>query len=136
MTLTKPCARAARGCAGIIEAPGPKTLAKRDFCSVSCAVRARLEAGWQPDRSFTLEQRRRGGKRGGKLAGLRRRRQALVGAVAKLRKFLTPEFLDGLSAEQEARVRVLLARAYRVGHRRGYRAGYAATAQQRPRRVA
>jgi hypothetical protein len=134
MTMTKPCARAPRGCLGIIEAPGPKTLAKREFCSGSCAVRARLEAGWHPDRALTRDQRRRGGQQGGKVAGMRRRRQALMGAVLKLGKFLTPEFLEGLSAAQEARVRVLLGRAYRIGHRRGYRAGCAARKLQPQRR--
>lgn len=124
MMLSKPCGRAARGCDRAIEAPGPRTLAARQFCSVRCAVLARMEAGWKPQDALTPAQRQLGGRRGGKTSGLHKRKRAMVSAVAELERFLTPEFLEGLLPDQAARVRVLLARAYRRGHRRGYRAGF------------
>ena len=83
-----------------------------------------MEAGWHPERALTLAQRQLGGRRGGKTAGLHKRKRAMLSTVARLERFLTPAFLDGLAPDQIARVKALLARAYRVGHRRGYRAGF------------
>lgn len=129
--ISKPCGRADRGCTGIVEAPGPKTLAGREYCCVRCAVHARMEAGWKPELGLTREQKQLGGKRGGKIAGLRRRKVALITAVRVMAPFFTPEFCEGLSNDQLARVKVIIGRSFRRGYRSGYRAGYAARPQRR-----
>lgn len=130
MTLTKACARV--GCPHPISAPGPKGLAARTWCSVSCAVSDRVARGWQPHSSLTPASRAKGGAKGGKLAGLRRRKACLLRHVKQMEPLLTEPFRDGLSPEQVARVKVLLGRAHRRGHRIGYRAGFAAS-RYRPR---
>lgn len=125
--LTKPCARSlSHACPGLITAKGPKGLARRTWCSVSCAIQARLDAGWQPHATLTPENRSKGGVQGGKIAGLHRRKHVMQQAAKHLERHLTPDLLEALSVPQAARIKVLLARAYRVGHRTGYRAGYAA----------
>lgn len=58
---------------------------------------------------------------GGKVAGQRRHRRSLQKAVAECERFLTREFKLGLSADQLARVRVLMARSFERGHSLGAR---------------
>lgn len=121
----KACGRADRGCVGFVRAFTLQRRPKTTYCSHSCAVRARVEAGWRPHGGLTKAGRQLGGRRGGHISGIRKKRDALLRAVQPMEKYLTPEFKDGLSPDQLARVRVLIARAYQVGHRRGYQTGHA-----------
>jgi hypothetical protein len=123
--LTKPCRRVDRGCTRLVEAMSPGELTKRLYCSVRCAVVARIEAGWQPHAIMTPESRRRGGQRGGKLAGVERRRMSALRIASDLSVYLRPSLTVGLTADQLARVKALLVRAYRAGYKTGYHSGNA-----------
>jgi len=114
-TFSKPCGRT--GCREPIEAPTQRRLDERQYHSKSCAMTARLATGWRPP--VTPEDRARGGRLGGKAAGRKRHRRALLKAVQSCERFLDETFCDGLSAQQLARIRVLMARCFLFGHLRG-----------------
>ena len=59
---------------------------------------------------------------GGKIAGRRRHRRSLIKAVRACERFLTPAFQEGLTADQLARIRVLMGRIYILGHFHGRQA--------------
>jgi hypothetical protein len=122
--LSKPCGRADRGCKGVITAPGPKTLAMRSWCSVSCAVKARVEAGWRPETCLTADVRRRAGSIGGRIAGDRRKRQSMIRVVAALESLIPDGLKAGLTDAQLRCVKVLLGRGFQQGHDLGYHAGW------------
>lgn len=131
--MTKPCGRADRGCLRLIEAPGPKTLASKQFCSLSCSARARFEAGWNPLKSMTREQRSRGGRKGGKASAVHRQRRAALNAIARLEpQLLTPAFVEELSRDQIARLKAILVRADRQAYKRGFHAGWTSGRAGRP----
>lgn len=134
--LTKPCARSPRGCTRLIAVQFPSDLAARAYCSRSCAVKARIEAGWHPEAALTTATRRLGGRRGGRRGGLVHRRRALERASQDVEQFFTKRFLGGLTAAQRAIVRLLVARAYVRGRRIGYQralgtGGYRRRAKQK-----
>lgn len=121
--LEKPCER--QGCTSVIYAPGPKTLAKRRFCSCRCQYEHRHAAGW-PHYKLTREDRRRGGQKGGMIAGRRRRKEAMLRRASTLRSLITDDIREALAPEQLARITALLVRAYMTGEKRGYHAGWMA----------
>lgn len=114
--VSKPCARA--GCVHDVWAPGPATLLTRRFCSHRCSMRGRLEAGWRP-KGPTREQRQAGGRKGGVASGNTRRKKAIRQAVARVERFLTPDIVDALTFRQVARVKLVLARAWKAGYKDG-----------------
>ncbi len=111
---TKPCGYGK--CPNVIEGPEYR-LKHRVFCSKGCGMSARLATGWKPP--ITLEGRSLGARRGGKEAGRRAHRRSLIRAVRVCERFLDDDFRDGLTAQQLARLRVLMARAYLKGYLRG-----------------
>jgi hypothetical protein len=122
--LSKPCGRADRGCKGVITAPGPKTLAMRSWCSVSCAVKARVEAGWKPETCLTADVRRRAGSIGGRIAGDRRKQRTMVRVVRALESLIPAALKDELTDQQFRCVKVLIGRAFLEGRELGYHAGW------------
>jgi hypothetical protein len=118
--LWKPCGR--DGCSTLIERRAQYLLDRRKFCSKSCAIQARYAAGWTPHQFLTTEARSRGARMGGKVAGRRRHRRTLIKAVRACERFLTPEFQEGLTADQLARIHVLMGRIYILGHFHGRQA--------------
>lgn len=112
---TKPCDNPK--CSELITATQPARLKDRQYHSKSCAMSARLATGWRPP--LKPEDRARGGRLGGKAAGQKAHRRALLKAVQSCERFLNDEFRDGLSAQQLARLRVLMARCFLFGHLRG-----------------
>ena len=128
--FTKPCARP--GCTGVVEEPTPAVFEERQFCSVRCVVKVRIAAGWKPHGNLTPEIWSRGGSRGGKIAGLHRRKATTIKHATRIAAIIPQDLEDALSPKQLALVKVLLVRAVRIGHRKGYRAGYAAK-RYRPR---
>lgn len=113
--VSKPCAR--EGCTERIEAPTPSRLAERLYHSKACAMTARLATGWRPP--LKPEDRARGGRLGGKSSGRKRHRRALARAVQACDRFLPDAWKESMSADDLARLRVLMARCFLFGHLRG-----------------
>ncbi|MGE3276757.1 MAG: hypothetical protein AB7O67_16720 [Vicinamibacterales bacterium] len=113
--MTKPCERAPRGCRELVEATGPKTLARKRYCSSRCAYLARVEAGTWHAPNLTREQRQRGGRAAGRASGESRRAAALERAVAAVDPLLTPSLRRRMTGEEIRSFKVLLARAWWLG---------------------
>lgn len=119
--FSKLCGRV--GCRELVIGRGPKTLAQREFCSVSCAVRQRIETGTWHYPVLSDAARRRGGSVGGRRSAEVRRALAMQRQAAALAEKLTPDMLAVLTARQVALIRVLLVHAWRRGRKTGYSMG-------------
>ncbi len=111
---TKPCERS--GCTVFITQAGktPKDYASRRFCSPKCAAKHRYETtGYMP--SMTPEQREAAGRKGGSVAGARKRRAAALRVTEWLAQHLPDTMTAGWSARDVARVKALIARAWNDG---------------------
>ena len=106
---TKACGR--HGCETVIAGPS-SLVSRRIYCSQSCAIRARMAAGWKPETFLTAEARSRGARRGGASSGEKRHKAAMARAVKDCADLMPEKFTDGLSASQLACVKVLIARSY------------------------
>ena len=119
MIYTKPCGYGP--CAMAIVEHEPARFARKRFHSRSCAIQARLAAGWRADQYLTPESRRRGALLGAKVLGEQRHRRALERAVRECETLIPAAFKREMSARDLAAIRVLLARAFEKGHSLGVR---------------
>lgn len=112
--MTKPCERP--GCPVPITHAGktPSRYARLRFHSTRCAALYRHATGWIPI-PMTPEQRLEAGRKGGLIAGERRRRAAVLRVSQALQGYITPSIEASLSARDLARVKALLARAWNDG---------------------
>lgn len=117
--LEKPCGYAKCDRRGIVTAKGPKTLAAKQFCSISCGARHRLEHGWKPYLNITAAQRRQGGLIGGQLAAERRRRESAKRKAAEIEQFINAAMRTALDRHELARLRVGMTRAFWHGYKLG-----------------
>lgn len=129
--MTKPCTRS--GCTGLVTARFPYELSRKRFCSRRCGILARVASGWRPDFKLTYEQRSRGGKIGGSVAGVRRRGRVMRMWLQRTQAQLPASIVEALSARDLARVKALLARTMRKGWKLGYRSGHASKRQEQAR---
>lgn len=116
--LTKPCPRAGRiGCLGTITERDKNTLARRRTCSLSCAMHARRERGFQPVRSRDAYVEM--GRKGGRVTGGKSHKAALRRAIQQMQPYIPKRLLTELTREQVALGLTLIARAVRVGYKQG-----------------
>jgi hypothetical protein len=116
---TKVCAR--DGCTVLIDTNlHPAAYASRKFCSAECSFQAR---GWKIPPPVTPEQRQRICSLGGIASGKLRRLQGIERVAATLEEFVTSAMKDALAPRDLARLKALLARAYRRGWEKGLSAG-------------
>ena len=112
MTYIKPCARP--GCEGICQSFTPSQHARKRYCTVSCSMRDRVAQGWRPPKhpqSFYQAI----GLKGGKQAGIVRRKKAALDAARDLAGMIPEDMELRLGAKDYQRVLVLLTRAWRRG---------------------
>lgn len=128
--FSKPCGRV--GCPDLITAKSQRALAKREFCSTRCAVRQRIATGRWHYPTPTPEQRRAGGRNGGRRSADTRRMKAMQAQATRLADLVPPRMIGALGPDDSKRLLVLLVHAWR----RGYRTGYQTATHRRARRAA
>ena len=114
----KLCARGT--CTGIVRHRGPRTLARRKFCSTRCARIEAMRLGFRMP-AATPEQVRARALRGGAISGQRIRAQAIARAVQRTLDTIPRAILDGFTPSQLAAVRRALVLSEQLGYSRGYR---------------
>lgn len=123
--FTKPCERANLGCLGLAKAHCLSRLETRRFCSPKCVYLARVDGGLGPGVLLTREQLSAAGKSGGREAGVRRRRAAMLKTIGPLQVEAkrTLEFAGArLRPEDLKAIEYLLANIYIAGWKKGYQA--------------
>lgn len=113
--LSKPCARG--GCEVLITSAGktPSRYAKTRFCSNRCHALHRHSLGTFPPPPMTADERIAAGRKGGLVAGERKRRAAALRLADALNKYITPSMEASLSYRDLTRMKALLARAWNDG---------------------
>jgi hypothetical protein len=114
---TKPCERA--GCDGVCRAGSRRAIEMRKFCSKSCSWRMRIRAGFQPSAHFTESERSKIGRLGGAAAAVQRRRKVVRATVERVSELVPESILAKLQHREQLAIKLLLARAYERGHKRG-----------------
>lgn len=122
--LTKPCARADRGCQNLVRARRPSEFRRRVYCSKACQVAGQRESSHA--NIFSREGAQRAGKLGGAKSGAVRHKLALTQAAAVAWQAIPAKLRDSLTASQQAMVLVAMGkacqRAYALGRLRDWRA--------------
>jgi hypothetical protein len=104
----------------ICERPDCQHPAKVRFCSRRCAL---------------LAVRHLSMAKGGRVCRDRKRKRRALAAVAEVEVHLTEDIREALSPAQLARVKTLIARAHRLGWKKGYQAHNDAVYKQRKLRA-
>jgi hypothetical protein len=112
---TKACERG--GCTGALVGRG-KELARRRFCSSRCQYLDRVWHGWQQP-TITPEMRTKAGQIGGRTSAKQRHKRLMKVIANDLVGRIPAHLREGLTRRQEAYLRALMARAWRLGYRRG-----------------
>lgn len=80
---------------------------------------------WQKSTQFGAgRDPRAAGRKGGKANAASSHKRAIVKVAKQMEHYLSRKVCLSLSRDQEAFMRVLLARAYREGYTTGYRSGH------------
>lgn len=114
--FTKPCLRAADGCAGLVKDRRPGRLAKRKFCSSLCSCRYLVERGIHPLQHKSLAQRRESGRKGGKVGSETRRKAAVLAVATQIETILPEALLGKLTNHEQTMLRLLVIHAWERGH--------------------
>lgn len=114
-TFTKPCARADRGCPGMISRKRAHDLRRAIYCGRACSMRARLERGYAPWLVVSAEAHRRGGRLGGLIANQRRRQRRRAAILARLERAIPHDLRHGMTHRQLTAVRALMSLAFQQG---------------------
>lgn len=119
--MTKPCARADRGCPRpiTVKQAGASRFVERQYCSRQCGALARMEAG-RVMPTFTRAERAANGRQGGLVRGQQRRRDAALRMAARVEQLIPARLWVADTVELERpRLKALLVRVYAAAYKAG-----------------